>query len=133
MSSKPAQRSSHTHPKGATDASKVKATRGSWEEKSKEVKRDSTPQSSGTEAFTDLFWHLANVHEEVRVRATTSLVETLVQLEKTGQRKASTKNGLTNSTEELDYALARLCKGLLSSRDAARPGFSTALTEVRHF
>jgi hypothetical protein len=90
------------------------------------------PTKSATESFTDLFWHLANIHPDVRVQATSTLVSTLVTLEKEGKKTVQTKNGFTNISDELDYALCRLAKGLLSSRDAARQGFATAFSEVRY-
>jgi hypothetical protein len=88
---------------------------------------------SATETFTDLFWHMANIHPQVRLQATTTLVETLVNLEKEGKKSVQTKNGFTNISEELDYTLSRLAKGLLSNRDAARQGFATALSEVLRY
>ena len=97
----------------------------------KEVK--TSKAKSGTESFMDLFWHLANSHPDVRVQATATLIETLLGIEKKGSGSAQTKNGFHNISDELDYTLGRLVKGLLSSRDAARPGFATALSEVRFF
>src|SRR4051812_21381822 len=70
------------------------------------------PTKTATESFTDLFWHLANIHPDVRVQATSSLVSTLVTLEKEGKKSVQTKNGFTNISDELDYALCRLAKGL---------------------
>lgn len=104
----------------------------SWsEQESQEKPKVVSVKKTATETFTDLFWHLANIHPTVRLQATTSLVETLLTLQKEGQKSVQTKNGFTNVTDELDYALARLAKGMLSNRDAARQGFATALTEVR--
>jgi len=106
----------------------------SWsEQESQEKPKVVSVKKTATETFTDLFWHLANIHPTVRLQATTSLVETLLTLQKEGQKSVQTKNGFTNVTDELDYALARLAKGMLSNRDAARQGFATALTEVLRY
>lgn len=104
-----------------------------WDESSP-VQKEKTPApaKTGNESFMDLFWHLANSHPDVRTQATATLVETLIGIEKKGTQSAQTKNGFHNISEELDYTLGRLVKGLLSSRDAARPGFATALSEVRY-
>jgi DNA polymerase phi len=63
--------------------------------------------------FLQCFWDLALSDSNVRVAAAARLV-TFV------------KNNLEN---ERDYALKRLVKGLASSRDSARHGFSTCLAE----
>lgn len=103
-----------------------------WDNSSAATKeKKAVPAKSGNESFMDLFWHLANSHPDVRAQATATLVETLIGIEKMGTKSAQTKNGFHNISEELDYALGRLAKGLLSSRDAARPGFATAFSEVR--
>jgi len=104
----------------------------SWTDKEVPKEKTVEPTKSATETFTDLFWHLANIHPDVRNQATATLVETLLNIEKQGKKVAQTKHGFTNISDELDYALGRLTRGLLSSRDAARQGFATALSEVRH-
>lgn len=107
-------------------------TKVAWDDSGAAAKeKKPVPVKTGNESFMDLFWHLANAHPDVRAQATATLVETLIGIEKKGTKSAQTKNGFHNISEELDYALGRLVKGLLSSRDAARPGFATALSEVR--
>ena len=65
--------------------------------------------------FLQYFWDLASVETLKRLDASQSLV-----------------NHLKKDAKETDYTLKRLVRGLASSRDAARQGFSVALTSVIH-
>lgn len=97
------------------------------------IKRSNQDVSDSTQNFTDLFWHLANPSPDVRYQAVESLVETLVKCESSkSSKQTSTKKAQTFSkvSSETDYTLCRLIKGLLSSRDAARQGFGSALAAV---
>ena len=73
------------------------------------------------EAFRQCFWDLASVKEQTREKATQQLTNILLEEQK--KTPADTK--------QREYALTRLIRGLSSSRDGARQGFSTALTQVR--
>ena len=67
-----------------------------------------------------LFWQLAELDEQTRVSAASTLIVHLVS----AQKEQPGLNG------ELEYCLTRLVKGLASSRLAARQGFAMALIEV---
>ena len=86
------------------------------------------------------YWDLASFDPAVRINAAQSLVRSLAEFQK--DHEATIQNGThkTATTEdELDtlcapdvsYALRRLLRGLPSSRQGARQGFSLALTEVK--
>ncbi|TDH72158.1 hypothetical protein CCR75_000991 [Bremia lactucae] len=64
--------------------------------------------------FLNLFWTLAENDRNVRMQAVMQLLDHL-------------KNSAKQESE-VQYALKRLVRGLASSRDAARQGFSTALS-----
>ena len=72
------------------------------------------------EKFRQCFWDLASVKEQVREKAAAQLIHILVAEEKAN----------VEEKKQLAYALTRLIRGLSSSRDGARQGFSTALTQV---
>ncbi|KAI9497819.1 DNA polymerase phi-domain-containing protein [Zychaea mexicana] len=85
------------------------------------------------------YWDLASFDPAVRLNAAQSLVRSLADFQK--DHEAALQNGThkTATTEdELDtlcapdvsYALRRLLRGLPSSRQGARQGFSLALTEL---
>ncbi|KAI8145824.1 DNA polymerase phi-domain-containing protein [Fennellomyces sp. T-0311] len=85
------------------------------------------------------YWDLASIDPAVRLNAAQSLVRTLADFQK--DHEASLQNGThktATTEEELDtlcatdvaYALRRLLRGLPSSRQGARQGFSLALTEL---
>ncbi|KAG2223120.1 hypothetical protein INT45_005676 [Circinella minor] len=85
------------------------------------------------------YWDLASFDPAVRINAAQSLVRSLAEFQK--DHEATIQNGThkTATTEdELDilcapdvsYALRRLLRGLPSSRQGARQGFSLALTEL---
>ncbi|XP_078003828.1 myb-binding protein 1A isoform X2 [Phascolarctos cinereus] len=65
--------------------------------------------------FLDLFWGIAKPAQEERLAATAALVERLRE---------------RPQEAELQYALKRLIEGLGATREAARPGFSLALSQV---
>ncbi|NXM77311.1 MBB1A protein, partial [Serilophus lunatus] len=66
-------------------------------------------------AFLDFFWDIAKPEQEVRLAATENLL---------GHLREGKKD------DELKYSLKRLVEGLGATRDAARPGFSLALSQV---
>jgi len=70
--------------------------------------------------FRQCFWDLASVKEDVREKSTNDLVNILRKEQETS----------ANDAKQLAYALTRLIRGLSSSRDGARQGFSVALTQV---
>ncbi|KAG3017245.1 hypothetical protein JG687_00005526 [Phytophthora cactorum] len=72
------------------------------------------PSSPQKGDFLKLFWTLAESERDVRTQAAAQLVAHL---------KSSAKQ-----EAEVQYTLKRLVRGLASSRDAARQGFSTALS-----
>ncbi|ETV73453.1 hypothetical protein H257_11590 [Aphanomyces astaci] len=76
-----------------------------------------TTNTDSRNAFLKVFWDLAELNPATRVAAVESIVQHLNQ---------------ANDAEELAYTLKRLIRGLASSRDAARQGFSTALTALLH-
>ena len=89
----------------------------------------------------DCFWKLASVETGTRERATLTLLDALRDSEgkfRTLLPKNEGKTGYDSSEEslrlkfssDLIYSLKRLIRGLSSSRDGARQGFATALTEV---
>ncbi|KAF0698815.1 Aste57867_10604 [Aphanomyces stellatus] len=73
--------------------------------------------SDSRNAFLKVFWDLAELNPATRVAAVDAIVAHLTQ---------------ANDADELSYTLKRLVRGLASSRDAARQGFSTALTALLH-
>ncbi|CAK4152252.1 unnamed protein product [Aphanomyces euteiches] len=78
---------------------------------------NAAPSSDSRNAFLKVFWDLAELNVETRVAAVDSIIAHLTQ---------------ANDSDELSYTLKRLVRGLASSRDAARQGFSTALTALLH-
>ena len=71
--------------------------------------------------FLSYFWDLASDETNVRVSASVSIVSFLMNNEE-DERTSS----------EVEYAVKRLIKGLTSSRQSARQGFSTCLCELMH-
>lgn len=83
------------------------------------------------------FWDLASIDSSVRVEATMSLLAILQNLEPAdskGSRLSESSLPLDKAIEgchpTVAYSLKRLCKGLASSRKAARQGFALALTTL---
>jgi len=66
--------------------------------------------------FLNCFWDLAVDDAELRVKASSSLLSLLSESE--------------SITEDSDYTTKRLVRGLSSSRESARQGFSSCLTEL---
>jgi hypothetical protein len=87
-----------------------------------------------------LYWDLASYDASVRQSAAHSLIRTLADFQKTHEASLS-EQGVADTEETLDalcasdvsYAVRRLLRGLPSSRQGARQGFSLALTEVRGY
>ncbi len=77
--------------------------------------------------FLQLFTDLASMDLKTRTTAGTELLKTVID-KQTEFEKAESKSG--DHCPELQYTVKRLCKGLASSRDGARQGFATVLTEV---
>ncbi|XP_066491533.1 myb-binding protein 1A [Tiliqua scincoides] len=66
--------------------------------------------------FLDFFWDIAKPDQEIRLRATEELLSHLRENQK--------------DDELLKFTLKRLIDGLAATREAARPGFSLALSQV---
>lgn len=88
-------------------------------------------------ATLQLYWDLASIDPKVRESATQKLVQTLADFQKAheeslGEKKPVDTEGALDSqcAPDVSYALRRLTRGLSSSRQGARQGFSLALTEV---
>ncbi|KAI9918043.1 hypothetical protein PsorP6_012864 [Peronosclerospora sorghi] len=79
-----------------------------------EPKEEAEPPPPEKSAFLKLFWTLAESERTARVQAAAQLLRHL-------------KHSAKQDTE-VQYTVKRLVRGLASSRDAARQGFSTALS-----
>lgn len=87
-----------------------------------------------------LYWDLASFEPSVRQNAAQSLIKTLADFQKNHEETLENKD-IADTEEKLDllcasdvsYAVRRLLRGLPSSRQGARQGFSLALTEVYTF
>jgi DNA polymerase phi len=75
-----------------------------------------------------LYWDLASLEPMERWTAAQKLVEALKTHIPEVKEGATVESLLT---DESAYALKRLVRGLPSSRDAARQGFSLALSQVK--
>lgn len=72
--------------------------------------------------YLQLFWDLSNDSQETRVKAAAALISYV---------ETFRIEGNTSEFEKYrKYTFERLVKGLSSSRDSARLGFSLALSEV---
>ena len=80
---------------------------------SKKRRRD---QPAVDTQLVEIYEDLANIDEDIRLKAAYSLLTKFV-------------SGETPSADQLSEILRRLIKGLCSGRKAARLGFSVALTE----
>ena len=86
------------------------------------------------ESSLALYWELASIDPAVRIKSAEALMKTLLQF----QAGHSSNLQEISSVAELDvacapdvaYGLKRLLRGLPSSREGARQGFSMALSEV---
>lgn len=76
-----------------------------------------------TSVNLQFFWDLAKPEAELRQEAASTLIQYLQEV----QTKQSDAEELS---DDLEYTLKRLVKGLCSSRAAARQGFALALTEI---
>jgi DNA polymerase phi len=72
--------------------------------------------------FKQFFYELASLEKDVRIKAANELLSYL-----------QTKVAVEEVSEYHQYCVERLVKGLASSRDAARQGFSVTLCEVLKF
>ncbi|CDS09480.1 hypothetical protein LRAMOSA10840 [Lichtheimia ramosa] len=86
-----------------------------------------------------LYWDLASIDPTVRQNASQTLIRVLADFQKDHESSLESRsNDLADTEEELDalcaadvsYAIRRLIRGLPSSRQGARQGFSLALTEL---
>ncbi|KAL7313927.1 DNA-directed DNA polymerase [Mucor circinelloides] len=85
-----------------------------------------------------LYWDLASFDPSARQTAALSLIKTLADFQKSHEETLENKNDIADTEEKLDllcasdvsYAVRRLLRGLPSSRQGARQGFSLALTEL---
>ena len=81
-----------------------------------------------------LYWELASTDASIRSKAVESLIQALQKF----QSDHSSSDALIVNSSDLEkqlapdvsYGLKRLLRGLPSSRDGARQGFSVALSEV---
>jgi DNA polymerase phi len=91
--------------------------------------------STTTSTTLPLYWDLASFDPQKRTTAAQTLISTLANFqadfEENGGKAESTEDTLdANCAPDVSYALKRLIRGLPSSREAARQGYSLALTEV---
>lgn len=107
------QKQQETKPESAAIVTKVKGS-------SMPPAPAATPAKPSAERneFLKLFWNLAESDVDARAQAVAHIIAHLQQK----QTKAD-----ATFDEDLQYTLKRLVRGLASSRDAARQGFSTAL------
>ncbi|KAJ2159489.1 DNA-directed DNA polymerase [Coemansia sp. RSA 552] len=83
----------------------------------------------------DFYWGLASLDESKRLEAAAQLISTLCKFQ---AEMPTTEGELAMTEEDMDricagdvsYAMRRLIKGLGSSRNGARQGFSVALAEL---
>jgi hypothetical protein len=83
---------------------------------------------STAKKMMQLYWDLASLEPMERQTAAKQLIEAL-KAHIPEEKEGATVESLL--TDESAYALKRLVRGLPSSRDAARQGFSLALSEVQ--
>ncbi|RKP13124.1 DNA polymerase phi-domain-containing protein [Piptocephalis cylindrospora] len=97
--------------------------------------------STGASTTLPLYWDLASMEASKRLGAATSLIRQLQDFQTAFTQGLSEKDvtkrpSLTLETldlycaKDVAYALRRLFRGLASSREGARQGFSLALTEL---
>lgn len=81
-----------------------------------------------------IFWNLASIDESERVESASLLVQRLKESQESFQPKDNTLQGFDASLQHcsptIRYCTKRLLKGLTSSRQGARQGFSLALTAI---
>ena len=74
-------------------------------------------------SFLDLFSELAAVDSERREEATKQLIAFLRT-----KKESANQPDYPNLSRDMIYTIKRLCRGICSSRDCARQGFSVGLT-----
>jgi DNA polymerase phi len=87
------------------------------------------------------YWNLASVEAQVRNDSCVELISALGTFQTQHEKEFGLPKEELKSIEDIkaatatdvSYALKRLLRGLSSSRDGARQGFSVALTEVPLF
>lgn len=84
--------------------------------------QDKTPQKVEKNVL-DLLWKLTNNKSKIRIAACVDILNIL-------HRKQAEAENKNKPTKDLQYCIERLVKGLASSRDSARLGFSLLLTEI---
>ncbi|ORX57494.1 hypothetical protein DM01DRAFT_1334110 [Hesseltinella vesiculosa] len=85
-----------------------------------------------------LYWDLASLDASIRQQATIKLIRTLASFQLEHEKTLNETSLVASTEEQLDkycatdvaYAVRRLIRGLPSSRQGARQGFSLALTEL---
>lgn len=78
--------------------------------------------------FLQQFWDLASPQRSTRQNAACGIVKHVLQQQSRVPGNASNEEPAL--AEDTTYALKRLVRGITSSRDAARQGFSACLTEL---
>jgi DNA polymerase phi len=86
-----------------------------------------------------LFWNLASSSKDARLGASVELISTLEGFQQnhqprepeSGDEDDEEEDDLArDNAEDVAYSVKRLIRGLASSRESSRFGFSVALTEV---
>lgn len=72
--------------------------------------------------FLQVFWNLSAVDIKVRESATEQLLKHL------RKQTPDNQDGFPGWSVDMAYTIKRLCRGICSSHDCARQGFSLALT-----
>jgi DNA polymerase phi len=94
--------------------------------------------STTTSTTLPLYWDLASLDPQTRTTAARTLISTLATFQTAFEESGGKTDATENDEDSLEatcapdvsYALKRLIRGLPSSREAARQGYSLALTEV---
>ncbi|KAA1095061.1 hypothetical protein PGT21_035177 [Puccinia graminis f. sp. tritici] len=93
------------------------------------VQLESSPKLTMSAQIMSLFSSLSSSNIDERVSAATSIVYHLTQVESAPHDLDSQQNDCSNS-QDLNYTLKRLVRGLASPTPGARLGFSIALCEI---
>ena len=88
------------------------------------------PALSASSPFLALFWSLADAKAVTRQTSVTELVQLLKNEQSNHKITKVAGNLFPHLTPNLSYALKRLLRGICSSSEFARLGFTAALTEV---
>ncbi|GAB5585522.1 DNA-directed DNA polymerase [Umbelopsis nana] len=94
--------------------------------------------STTTSTTLPLYWDLASLDPQTRTTAARTLISTLATFQTAFEESGGKTDATENDEDSLEatcapdvsYALKRLIRGLPSSREAARQGYSLALTEL---